>query len=139
MANIPLAGRDSVEAQREMFRLAQKELGLSIPVIAKRSPLSESTLKGWRDGAAMPAWALGALGNAGLPDHLLSLVTEPFGKHIGTDGTDDGDLDALGRESAGYIAEKLEAEADGVVTHIERSKLKERAHRICSVARRAAA
>ena len=139
MANIPLAGRDSVEAQREMFRLAQKELGLSIPVIAKRSPLCESTLKGWRDGAAMPAWALGALGDAGVPDHLLSLVMEPFGRHIGTDETGDGDLDALGRESAHYLADKTDAEADGVVTHIERAKLKEAARRIAPIARRAAA
>lgn len=139
MANIPLAGRDSVEAQREMFRLAQKELGLSIPVIAKRSPLCESTLKGWRDGAAMPAWALGALGSAGMPDHLLSLVMEPFGKHVGSDETDDGDLDALGRESAHYLADKADAEADGIVTPIEKSRLKERACRIAGVARRAAA
>ena len=139
MAEIPLAGRDSVEAQREMFRLAQKEVGLSIPVIAKRSPLKESTLKGWRDGAAMPAWAIGALGCAGVPDHLLSLITEPFGKHIGTDECGDGDLDALGRESAHYLADKADAEADGVVTHIERAKLKESASRMASVARRAAA
>lgn len=52
-----------------------------------------STLKGWREGAAMPAWALGELR---LPDDLTSLVLSPFAKHVGTDeGEGEGDLDAL--------------------------------------------
>lgn len=122
MADIPLPGRDSVDAQREMFRLAAKECGLTIPIIAQRSPLHESTMKGWRDGAAMPAWALFQLGAAGVPDHLLSLVGASFGKHVGTDETDDGDLNALGREGAHFLAEKQDAEADGNVTPIERAK-----------------
>lgn len=139
MADVPLPGRDSVDAQREMFRLAEKECGLSIAVIAQRSPLKVSTLKGWREGAAMPAWGLGALGTAGVPDHLLSLVLESFGKHVGTDEADDGDLDALGRESAHYLAEKADAEADGVVTPMERGRLKDRARRLTGIARAAAA
>lgn len=102
MAEIPLPGRDSVEAQRELFRLAAKE-GLTIPVIAARSPLRESTMKGWRDGAAMPAWALGALGEAGVPDHLLSLITEPFGRFVVTDEGGEGDLDTAGLD-AGDLA-----------------------------------
>lgn len=139
MADVPLPGRDSIEAQRELFRLAEKECGLSIAVIAKRSPLKTGTLKGWRDGAAMPAWAIGALGTAGVPDHLLSLVLDPFGKHVRNNETDDGDLETLGREGAHYLADKADAEADGVVTPIEKSKLKERARRIAGVARKAAA
>lgn len=139
MANLPLPGRDSVEAQRELFRLAAKECGLTISVIAARSPLPESTMKGWRDGAAMPAWAVGALGQAGVPDHILSLVLEPFGRHVGTDEANDGDLDALGREGAHFLAEKADAEADGKVTPIEKSKLKDRARRIAGVARKVAA
>lgn len=139
MADVPLPGRDSVEAQRELFRLAAKECGLTIPVIVARSPLKLSTVKGWRDGTAMPAWAIGALGAAGVPDHLLSLVLEPFGKHVESDEHDDGDLDALGREGAHYLAEKADAEADGVVTPIEKGRLKDRARRIAGVARCAAA
>lgn len=134
-----LPGQDSVAAQRELFRLAEAECGLSIRAIAARSPLPVSTLKGWREGNAMPAWALGALGEAGVPDHLLSLVLEPFGRHVGTDESDDGDLDHLGRESAHYLAEHADAKADGVVTHIEKAKLKGRARRIAGVARRVAA
>lgn len=139
MTDLSLPARDSVEAQRELFRLAEKECGLSISVIAARSPLKASTMQGWRDGSVMPVWALGALGAAGVPDHLLSLIMAPYGKHVGTDECGDGDLDALGRESAGYVSEKLEAESDGIVTPIEKAQLKERALRITCVARKAAA
>lgn len=139
MADVPLPGRDSIEAQRELFRLAERECGLSIPILAKRSPIPLGTLKGWRDGAAMPAWAVGALGTAGVPDHLLSLLLAPFGRHVGTDEAGDGDLDALGREAAHYVGDKLDAEADGKVTHIERAKLRQSAAKIAAVARKAAA
>lgn len=122
-----------------MFRLAAKECGLTIAAIAQRSPLAASTLKGWCDGAAMPAWAIGALGSAGVPDHLLSLILEPFARHVGSDETGDGDLDTLGREGAHFLADKADAEADGVVTHIEKARLKESARRIAGVARKAAA
>lgn len=99
MADVPLPGRDSVTAQAELFRRALVEEGLSIAAIAARSPLSRSTLKGWRDGAAMPAWAIGALGAAGVPDHLLSLVLEPYGKHVGTDEDGEGDVDTAGLDA----------------------------------------
>lgn len=99
MADVSLPGRDSVAAQSELFRLAAKEVGLTITAIAARSPLKVSTLKGWRDGAAMPAWAIGALGDAGVPDHLLSLVLAPFGKHVGTDEDGEGDLDTAGLDA----------------------------------------
>ena len=137
MADVPLPGRDSVDAQRELFRLAAKEVGLTIAVIAARSPLKVSILKGWANGTAMPAWAIGALGEAGVPDHLLSLLLEPFGRHVGTDENEDGCLHALGREAAHYTADMVDAESDGVVTPIEKSKLQDRARRIAGMARRA--
>lgn len=139
MADVPLPGRDSIDAQRDMFRYAARDHGLTLAVLAKRSPISLSTLKGWNQGAAMPAWALFALGEAGIPDELLSLVSDPFGRHVGTNEGGDGDLDELGREAAHFNAEKLDAEADGIVTHIEKAGLQHRARRIASVARRAAA
>ena len=138
MADVPLPGRDSIEAQRELFRLAEKECGLSIAAIAARSPLKPSTLKGWREGAAMPAWALGQLGEAGVPDHLLSLVLEPFGRRVIHDDPQDGDLDELGREGAHYLAEHADAKADGRITPIERARLRDRARRIGGVAVRIA-
>lgn len=132
MADVPLPGRDSIAAQAEMFRLAEKECGLSLRVIADRSPLALGTLKGWRDGAAMPAWALGALRTAGLPEHLLSLVLEPFGLIVADRDSDDGSLAELNRESAHFIAEHADASADGTVTH------QERARRVASLAHKVA-
>lgn len=72
-------GRDSVEQQAELFRLAESRFGLKISHIADRTGISLSTLKGWRGGAAMPAWGLFAMKQAGVPDELLSLVSRPFG------------------------------------------------------------
>jgi len=139
LSDIPLPGQDSIAAQRELFRLAEKECGLSIAVLAARSPLNASTMKNWRNGAAMPAWALGALGSAGVPDHLLSLVMEPFCKHVSSDETDDGDLSKLGREAAHFVADLADADADGVRDHVEVSRLKDRARCVAGLARKAAA
>jgi hypothetical protein len=142
MSNDTLPARDSVDAQREMFRRAEQECGLTIAVIAKRSPLSVSTMKGWREGAAMPAWAIGALGNAGVPDHILSLVLEPFARHVGTNGEDE-DLDGLADDARDYVHEHDKARSPHspggvVIIPQERAKLIPLAGRVKSRARRAA-
>lgn len=95
MADLSLPARDSVQAQQELFRRAQQEEGLSLAVLHQRDKnLPKSTLRGWASGAtAMPAWAIGALGEAGVPDHLLSLVTQPFGRCVTTEEEGEGDLD----------------------------------------------
>lgn len=105
MADLSLPARDSVAAQRDLFRRAEKEEGLSLRALAARSPIPFSTLKGWRDGAAMPAWALGALGDAGVPDELLSLVLEPFGRRVVTDADIEGDLDTAAIVAVDFASE----------------------------------
>lgn len=107
MAEIPLPGQDSIEAQREMFRRAERECGLSVQIIANRSPLNISTLKGWRNGAAMPAWALGALHTAGVPDHLLTLVLEPFRIHVISDEDGESCLDTAALD-AGEVQQAVQ-------------------------------
>jgi hypothetical protein len=93
-----------------MFRRAHSEKGLSIAAISKRSSIGRSTLKGWNDGAAMPAWAVGALGAAGVPDHLLSLVTEPFARCVVTEPDDtDGDLDTAAIDANEFANEVQKA------------------------------
>jgi hypothetical protein len=93
MADLSLPARDSVAAQQELFRRADHEEGLSLRAIAARTPIAYNTLRGWANGAAMPAWAIGALGEAGVPDQLLSLVTAPFGRCVVTEEDGEGDLD----------------------------------------------
>jgi hypothetical protein len=74
-----------------------------------------------------------------IPDDCTSVILADAGKHIGSNEGTDGDFDALGREASHFVAEKLDAEADGVVTHIEKRKLKDRAQRVAAVARKVAA
>jgi hypothetical protein len=68
--------RNSIEAQERMFRLAERDFGLSIRTLHLETRIPVNTLQGWRNGTTMPAWALGALGKAGIPDYLLSLVLQ---------------------------------------------------------------
>lgn len=95
MADLSLPARDSVAAQVEMFRRAKEDEGLSQAVLLVRDKhLRKSTLRDWANGAAaMPAWAIGALGEAGVPDHLLTLVTAPWSRSVRTDEETDADLD----------------------------------------------
>lgn len=102
MADLSLPARDSVAAQRELFRRAAADHQLPIASLAKRSGVSASTLKGWNDGAAMPAWAVGALGAAGVPDELLSLITEPWQRCVVTEEGGDGDLDTAAIEASEF-------------------------------------
>ena len=103
MADLSLPARDSVAAQQDMFRLAQKECGLSLRAISQRSPIAYNTLRGWAQGAAMPAWALGELADAGVPDHLLSLITAPWKRSVMTDEETDADFDDAA-DAAGEFA-----------------------------------
>ncbi|MGR4893369.1 hypothetical protein ACIPPQ_20280 [Sphingopyxis sp. LARHCG72] len=86
MSDAQTIGQDCVDQQAELFRLAESRYGLTIALIAQRTKLSTSTLKSWRRGVAMPAWALFALKQAGVPDELLSLVSLPFGCSVTSRG-----------------------------------------------------
>lgn len=136
MSNSSNPQRDSVALQNEMFRLAEAEHGLSIAVLARTRGIPVSTLKGWREGAAMPAWAIGALR---LPDDLTSLVLAPYGKHVGTDEEGEGDLHSLAHETAGFTSEFVDRIADGVICHQDRAAMKTRARKIIPLARKVAA
>jgi hypothetical protein len=90
MAKLSQKARNSTELQREVFRLAEIEHGLSLPVLVRTRGIALSTLKGWRNGAAMPVWAIGELR---LPDDLSSLLLSPWKRHIGTDEDTESDFD----------------------------------------------
>jgi hypothetical protein len=133
--------RNSIEAQERMFRLAERDFGLSIRTLHLETRIPVNTLQGWRNGTTMPAWALGALGKAGIPDYLLSLVLHPFERHVGTDEDGDGALEELVREAAGFTNDYLQATSANspggpVVIPMERAKLAERALVIEQQARR---
>lgn len=142
MADLSQKARNSVSLQREMFRLAEFEHGLSVAVLARTAGISLSTIKGWRDGAAMPAWALGELG---IPDDLTSLVLQPYARFVVTDPNNgDEDFDGLGLEAnglAGEVQQSRHPQSPGGVNIVpmERAKIKHRARSLCAKARQAAA
>lgn len=137
MADVCRNGRNSIALQREMFRLAEHEHGLSLAVLARTRGLSLSTLKGWREGAAMPAWALGELA---LPDDLTSLVLSPWAKHVGSDEDGEiGDLDDLECEASGIVHEIAKAKRDRIVTPQERAKIAGMTRHMLPIARKVAA
>jgi hypothetical protein len=143
MADISLPARECVAAQRVMFDRADHEHGLSLRALAARSPVPFSTLKGWRDGAAMPACAIGALGDAGVPDELLSLVLAPFGRFVVTDTDDDGDLDTAAQDATAFAGEVLKARGPNspgglAIVPQERSAIEPLRRRAASSLRRAA-
>jgi hypothetical protein len=145
MADLSLPARDSVSAQQEMFRRAASEEGLTIAVLHKRDKhLKTSSMRDWRDGAVMPAWAIGALGEAGVPDHLLSLIYGPFSRHVGTDEDGEGDLDTAADaalEFAHAVQRARSPKSPGGVALVpqERLAIVPKAQRALASIRRAAA
>ena len=72
--------QNSISNQAVVFRIAERDHGLSIAVLAAATGIPAATLRGWRDGSVMPAWALFKLGKeGGIPEGLLSFLAEPFG------------------------------------------------------------
>jgi len=104
MADICRTAQNSVANQGEMFRLAERDHGLSLKLLSAKTDIPYNTLRSWRDGTVMPAWGLFKLGkDGGVPDCLLSFIAEPFNRHVGTDADGEGDLDAAA-EDAGAVA-----------------------------------
>lgn len=145
MAELSIPARDSVAAQQELFRRAAVEEGLTLAVLHSRDRhLRISTLRGWASGeTAMPAWAIGALGEAGVGDHLLSLVTEPFARCVVSEEDGDGDLDTAAIEAADFVGEVARArspKSPGGIAIVpqEAALIHPKRQRACAAMRRAA-
>lgn len=121
----------------DLFRLAHRDHGLTYTRLAALAGLPAATVGGWARGeVSMPAWAFFRLA-AHLPDDLLTLCAETAGKLIVT--ADGGhDLDAVGREAAGFTASYVEAKSDGVICPREGHALHHRRRKLAVVAAGAA-
>lgn len=124
----------SVTAQERMFRLAERDFDLSLPILHAESGIPLRTLQSWKAGTTMPAWALGALGEAGIPDYLLSLLLHPFHRVVTTELPGEGALHEAATEATGFAHEFLNAtspnsEGGPAVTPREAARLGEKALR----------
>lgn len=132
MAHLDQDARNSVLAQERMFRLAERDYGLSLKALSLDTGISLSTLRDWKRGTAMPAWALGKLP---IPLELKSLILEPFAQHVENDEEPEGDVGDLACEASGVVHEIELARRDGVITPRERANIADAARRLVPVAR----
>jgi hypothetical protein len=102
---------DSLRAQKRFFRLCDAA-GLTFKALHYDTDVPLPTLQSWAKETAMPLSALHRFAKAGVPDELLSVLTEPGGKIVCNEGPE-GDLDALAVEASGYVAEWSATVASG--------------------------
>ena len=143
MENRHAAQQHFVSRQSDYFRLAARDCDLTVKRLALLTDIPATTMATWASGTVMPAWAMWELSRH-VPDYLNSMLAERSGKFVGTCEPSEGDLDALGREGAGYTSALFDARAPespggSVVTPIERAGLRDRARRVASRARAVAA
>jgi hypothetical protein len=124
----------TLEAQQDVFRLAERDYDLTKKAISSRSGIGYDSVLDYASGkTAMPIVALLKLCDV-IPDHLLSHLLDPVGRYIASNETRDGDLADLGREASRFTHDFVEAVSDGNVTPIERAKLIEGARKLNSAA-----
>lgn len=126
-----------------MFRLAERDHGLTLTVLAMETGIDRKVLATYNNSnifarAKMPLWVFVTLCRV-IPDEVTSIMLDTAGKHVGSNEPDDADLDALTAEASGLVTDVLEAKRDGKVTHIERRRIKDRARRVASKAQAVAA
>jgi len=100
--------QDVLSNQERMLRLAQRDHGITANVIAAETGIPLTTVQSWRRSPAVAiSLADFVLVCRVIPDSLTSLCLEPSAKHIGTNGDDEGDLDAVA-EHAGEFAHEYQ-------------------------------
>jgi hypothetical protein len=129
MPHCPRTKQDVEGRVADMFRLAERDYDLDIPRLALLTGLDRGSLNNYRNGTAIPLHAFVQLARH-IPDELLSLCLAPADKCVLPIMPDDADLDKLTAEAVDFAADKLRREADGVVCHIDRKALAERARRL---------
>jgi hypothetical protein len=131
----------TLEAQRRIFRLCERDYNLTLKAISLDSGIPYDTLRSYArrdDTAVMPVTAVLKLCDV-VPDHLLSHLLDPVARHIASNQMQDGDLDELGREAADFTSSYVHAKSDGKITPIEKGRLRSQAERLASTAGKAAA
>lgn len=137
--------QDVLSNQERMLRLAERDFGITTKVIVAETGIPLSTVQSWRRSNLPVGMSLGdfVLVCRVIPDSLTSLCLEPSAKHIGTNGDDEGDLDAVASHAGEFAHEyqkaRHPASPGGVAIVLqEAAKLHEIRGGLVSVARKAA-
>ena len=136
--------RETLAAQREMFRLAEQRYGLTLKALSIETGENIGKLKTYNNSnifarAKMPLAVFVALARV-IPDDCLAVVMEGTGKVIATSEPDEGAPDELLLAAAEFSNEYLRATAGAAtLNHVDRARIADIAARLASKARAVAA
>lgn len=93
----------AVEAgQLAMFRLAERDHGLSLKILALETGIPFGTLRSYAQGTTMPVPALVKLSKV-IPNELTSLMLDPGGKVLADAEPEETDIDDLARAAVDIL------------------------------------
>ena len=99
----------AVEAgQLAMFRLAERNHGLSLKILSLESGIPHGPLRSYAQGTAMPVSALVKLSGV-IPNELISLMLDPGGKVLADAEQDETDIDDLARAAVDILQRYVSA------------------------------
>ncbi len=99
----------AVEAgQLAMFRLAERNHGLSLKILSLESGIPHGTLRSYAQGTAMPVSALVKLSGV-IPNELISFMLDPGGKVLADAEQDETDIDDLARAAVDILQRYVSA------------------------------
>lgn len=102
--------RAVTSAQAHMLDLASRKYGFTRKVLALETGISESTLKMYEQGTAMPlATFVRIIGVKDFPNELASLVLEPSAKVIEDASAEETDFDDMARAAINLLARYVDA------------------------------
>lgn len=130
---------DVLSQQEAMLRLAERDFGLTAKRIAAETGIPLSTVQSWKRATAPAQMSLGdfvAICRI-VPDHLTSLCLEPADKQIVATDEPDEVLNELLEATADYTSDHVHRASDGVLCHIDKSALREKAQKVGSLAMKA--
>lgn len=101
-----------LEAQRRIFRLAERDHGLHLKAISLDSGIPYNTIRSYagNNGAQSVMSVPSMLKLVGvIPDALLSHLLDPVGRHIAENTSDDGDHDTLASNCIDFVGKHSRA------------------------------
>lgn len=97
------------EAQRRIFRLAERDHGLTFKAVSLDSGIAYNSIRGYASGETIMSIPTMLRLVGVIPDSLLSHLLDPVGRHLAENETDDGDHDSLATNCIDFAARHAQA------------------------------